>query len=99
MEKPHEGLHLYTKPGISWYHQAADNTHWKTPHPNYKRDKNTKPLISIQDNDTLQDTISHTFWQEYTEELYKKELNGLDNHDGMITHLEPNIMECEVKSP
>ena len=36
-------------------------------------------------------------WQEYTEELYKKELHDPDNHDGMITHLEPDILECEVK--
>ena len=36
-------------------------------------------------------------WQEYTEELYKKELHDQDNHDGMITHLEPDILECEVK--
>ena len=36
-------------------------------------------------------------WQEYTEELYKKDLHDPDNHDGMITHLEPNILECEVK--
>ena len=36
-------------------------------------------------------------WQEYTEELYKTELHNPDNHDGMITHLEPNIPECEVK--
>ena len=36
-------------------------------------------------------------WQEYTEELYKKDLHNQDNHDGMITHLEPDILECEVK--
>ena len=36
-------------------------------------------------------------WQEYTEELYKKELNDPDNHDSVITHLEPDILECEVK--
>ena len=36
-------------------------------------------------------------WQEYTEELYKKGLQDQDNHDGMITHLEPDILECEVK--
>ena len=35
--------------------------------------------------------------QDYTEELYKKDLNNLDNHDGVITHLEPDIPECEVK--
>ena len=36
-------------------------------------------------------------WQEYTKELYKKDLHDQDNHDGMITHLEPDILECEVK--
>ena len=36
-------------------------------------------------------------WQEYTEELYKKDLHDLNNHDGVITHLEPHILECEVK--
>ena len=36
-------------------------------------------------------------WQEYTEELYKKYLHDWDNHDGVITHLEPDILECEVK--
>ena len=36
-------------------------------------------------------------WQEYTEELYKKDLNDPDNHNGVITHLERDILECEVK--
>ena len=36
-------------------------------------------------------------WQEYTEELYKKDLHNQDNHYGVITHLEPDILECEVK--
>ena len=36
-------------------------------------------------------------WQEYTEELYKNVLNDLHNHDGVITYLEPDILECEVK--
>ena len=36
-------------------------------------------------------------WQEYTEELYKKDLDNPDNQDGVITHLEPDILECEVK--
>ena len=36
-------------------------------------------------------------WQEYTEELYKKDLNDQDNHDGVITHLEPDVLECKVK--
>ena len=36
-------------------------------------------------------------WQEYTEELYEKDLHDPDNHNGVITHLEPDILECEVK--
>ena len=36
-------------------------------------------------------------WQEYTEELYKKDLHNPDNHDSVITHLEPDILKCEVK--
>ena len=36
-------------------------------------------------------------WQEYTEELYKKDLHDPDNHDGVITHLEPDILACKVK--
>ena len=37
------------------------------------------------------------WWQEYTEELYKKDLHNRNNHSGMITYLEPDILECEVK--
>ena len=36
-------------------------------------------------------------WQDYTEELYKKNLHDQDNHNGVITHLEPDLLECEVK--
>ena len=36
-------------------------------------------------------------WQEYTEELYKKDIHDQDNHESVITHLEPDILECEVK--
>ena len=36
------------------------------------------------------------WWQDYTEELYKKDFHDPDNHDGVITHLEPDILECEV---
>ena len=42
-------------------------------------------------------TVQQKRWQEYTEELHKKDLHNPDNHDGVITHLEPDIMECEVK--
>ena len=42
-------------------------------------------------------TTPSGIWQEYTEELYKKDLHGPDKHDGVITNLEPDILECEVK--
>ena len=45
----------------------------------------------------LTDTEDNKRWQEYTEELYKKDINDPDNHDGMITDLESDILECEVK--
>ena len=38
-------------------------------------------------------------WREYTEELYQKDLNDSDNHKGVLPHLEPDILECEVKWP
>ena len=55
---------------------------------------------SIKDRNGLDLTEAEDIkrWQEYTEELYKKDLHDQDNHDGMITHLEPDILECEVKS-
>ena len=48
-------------------------------------------------NLTEAEDIRKKRWQEYTEELYKKYLHDPDNHDGVITHLEPDILECEVK--
>ena len=54
---------------------------------------------SIKDRngmDLTEEDIKKT-WQEYTEELYKKDLHDPDNHDGVITHLEPDILECKVK--
>ena len=45
-------------------------------------------------------TVAEDFkksWQEYTEKLYKQDLHDQDNHDGVITHLEPGILECEVR--
>ena len=52
------------------------------------KDRNGMDLIEAEDNKR---------WQEYTEELYKKDLHDPDNHNDVITHLEPNILECEVK--
>ena len=53
------------------------------------KDRNGMDLTEVEDIKKM--------WQEYTEELYKKDLHDPDNHDGMITHLEPDILECEVK--
>ena len=53
------------------------------------KERNTMDLIEAEDIKKR--------WQEYTEELYKKGLNDPDNHDGMVTNLEPGILECEVK--
>ena len=55
---------------------------------------------SIKDRNGMDLTEAEEFkkrWQEYTEELYKRDINDPDNHDGVITHLEPDILECEVK--
>ena len=55
---------------------------------------------SIKDRNSLDLTEAENIkkrWQEYTEELYKKDLHDPDNHDGVITHLESDILECEVK--
>ena len=50
---------------------------------------------NVRDLTEAEDTKKR--WQEYTEELYKKDLHNSDNHDGVITHLELDILECEVK--
>ena len=54
-----------------------------------KKDRNGRDLTETEDIKKR--------WQEYTEELYKKDLNDSDNHRGVIIHLEPDILECEVK--
>ena len=53
------------------------------------KDRNGMNLTEVEDFEKR--------WQEYKEELYKKDLHGPDNHDGVITHLEPDLLECEVK--
>ena len=57
-------------------------------------------MSSIKDRNGMDLTESEDIkkrWQEYTEELYKKNLPDPDNHDGVITHLDPDILDCEVK--
>ena len=71
----------------------------------FKKIRDTKRIFhakmgSIKDRNGMDLTEAEDIkdrWQEYTEELYKKELHDPDNYDGVITHLEPDILECEVK--
>ena len=71
----------------------------------FKKVRNTKGTFhakmgSIKDRNDMDLTEAEDIkkrWQEYTEELYKKDLHNPDNHDVVITHLEPDILECEVK--
>ena len=71
----------------------------------FKKNRDTKGTIhakmgSIKDRNGMDLTEAEDIkkrWQEYTEELYKKDLYDQENQDGMITHLEPDILECEVK--
>ena len=71
----------------------------------FKKIRDTKgtfhaKMSSIKDRNDVDLTEAEDIkkrWQEYTEELYRKDLHDPDNHDGVITHLEPDILECEVK--
>ena len=68
----------------------------------FKKIRDTKGAIhtkmgSIKDRNSLDLTEAKKRQQEYTEKLYKKDLHDPDHHDGVITHLEPDILECEVK--
>ena len=71
----------------------------------FKKIRDTKGTFhakmgTIKDRNSMELTEAEDIkkrWQEYTEELYKKDLHKPDNHDGVITHLEPDILECEVK--
>ena len=73
----------------------------------FKKIRDTKATFhakmgSIKDRNGLDLTEAEDVkkrWQENTEELNKKDLNDRDNHDGVITHLEPDILKCEVKGP
>ena len=73
----------------------------------FKKNRDTKETFhakmgSIKDRNHMDLTEAEDIkkrWQEYTEELYKKDLHDPDNHDGVITHPEPDILECEVRWP
>ena len=71
----------------------------------FKKIRDTKGLFhakmsTIQDRNGMDLTEAEDVkkrWREYTEELYKKDLHNPDNHNGVITHLEPDILQCEVR--
>ena len=85
--------------------EIKENSRMGSTRDLFKKIRDTKGTFhakmgSIKDRNGMDLTEAEDInkrWQEYTEELYKKHLHDQDNHDGVITHLEPNILECEVK--
>ena len=75
------------------------------PRDLFKKIRNTEGTFyakmgSIKDRNGIDITEAEDIkktWQQYTKELYKKDVQDIDNHNGVITHLEPDILECEVK--
>ena len=84
--------------------EIEENNRMKKTRSLFKKIRDTKGTFhakmgSIKERNGMDLTEAEDIkkrWQEYTEELYKKDLHDPDNHDGMITHLEPDILECEV---
>ena len=85
--------------------KTRDNNRMGKTRDLFKKIRDTKGTFhakmgSIKDRNGMDLTETEDIkkrWQEYTEELYKKELHDQDNHDDVITRLEPDILECEVK--
>ena len=85
--------------------EIEENNRMEKTRDLFKEIKDTKGIFhakmgSIKDRNGMDLTEAEDIkkrWQQYTEELYKKDLHDPDNHDGVITHLEPDILECEVK--
>ena len=87
------------------YKEIEENNRMRKTKDNFKKIRDTKGTFhakmgSIKDRNGLDLTEAEGIkkrCQEYTEQLYRKHLHESDNHDGVITHLEPDILECEVK--
>ena len=87
------------------YKEIGENNSMGKTRDLFKKIRDTKGTFhakmgSIKDRNDMDLTEAEDIkkrWQEFTEELYKKDLHDPDNHDGVITHLEPDILECEVK--
>ena len=86
------------------YKEIEENNRMGKTRDFFKKIRDTKELFQAK-MDTIKDRSSMDLtgaedikrWQEYTEELYKKDLHNTDNHDGVITQLQPDTLECEVK--
>ena len=86
------------------YKEIEDNNRMGKTKDLFKKIRDTKGIFhakmgTIKDRNSMDLTEAEDIkkrWQEYTEELYKKDLNDPDNHDGVITHLEPEILECKI---
>ena len=87
------------------YKEIQENNRMEKTRDLFKKIRDTKgtfhaKMVSIKDRNGLDLTEAEDIkkrWQEYTEVLYKKDLHNPDNHSGVITHLEPDILECKVK--
>ena len=87
------------------YKEIEENNRMGKTRDHFKKIRDTKGIFhakmgSIKDRNGMDLTEVgdiKKMWQEYTEELYKKDLHDPDNHNGVVTHLEPDILECEVK--
>ena len=85
--------------------EIEENNRMEKTRDLFKKIRDTKGIFhanmgSIEDRNGMDLTEAEDIkkrWQEYTEELYKKDLHDPDNHYGVITHLEPDILKCEVK--
>ena len=85
--------------------EIEENNRMRKTKDLFKKIRDTKGTFhakmgSIKDRNGMDPTEAiKKRWQEYTEELYEKDLHNPDNHDDVITHLEPDILECEVNGP
>ena len=87
------------------YKEIEENNRMGKTRDLFKKIRDTKGIFhtkmgTIKDRNGMDLTEAEDIkkrWQEYTQELYSKDLHDPDNHDGVITHLEPNILECKVK--
>ena len=105
MQRSKEQQGEIRKPSSAINAKKQENNRMGNTRDLFKKIKDTKGIFhakigTIKDRSGMDLTETEDFkkrWQEYTEELYKKDLHDPDNHDGVITHLEPDILECKVK--